>query len=202
MNDEKKRKGANEESSPFNLRLPHKTRDKLDAVAAQLPILSTHRVAVAALDIGLAALAADPSLILRIGAPAKAVEAAPVPAEPPLVVSPSMSPRRATQPPARASVRPPLPSVPPPPRVPAELVDDAPPASPQLALIPEPPHAPALSASKVRARLVAINATGVGVRAIGEAAGVSKSSVHNFLRGGDLTPDALDALARYVETHG
>ena len=50
--------------------------------------------------------------------------------------------------------------------------------------------------------LVAINATGVGVRAIGEAAGVSKSSVHNFLRGGDLTPDALDALARYVEKHG
>jgi hypothetical protein len=95
-----------------------------------------------------------------------------------------------------------LPSVPPPPRVPAELVDDAPPASPQLALIPEPPPAPALSASKVRARLVAINATGVGVRAIGEAAGVSKSSVHNFLRGGDLTPDALDALARYIETHG
>ena len=202
MNDEKKRKGANEESSPFNLRLPHKTRDKLDAVAAQLPILSTHRVAVAALDIGLAALAADPSLILRIDAHTKAAEAAPVPAEPPLVVPPSMSPRRATQPPARASVRPPLPSVPPPPRVPAELVDDAPPASPQLALIPEPPHAPALSASKVRARLVAINATGVGVRAIGEAAGVSKSSVHNFLRGGDLTPDALDALARYVETHG
>ena len=51
-------------------------------------------------------------------------------------------------------------------------------------------------------RRVAINATGVGVRAIGEAAGVSKSSVHNFLRGGDLTPDALDALARYVEKHG
>lgn len=202
MNDEKKRKGANEESSPFNLRMPHKTRAKLDAVAAQLPILSTHRVAVAALDIGLAALAADPSLILRIDAHTKPVEAAPVPAEPPLVVSPSMPPRRPTLPPSRASVRPPLPSVPPPPRVPAELVDDAPPASPQLALIPEPPHAPTLSASKVRARLVAINATGVGVRAIGEAAGVSKSSVHNFLHGSDLTPDALDALARYVETHG
>lgn len=129
------------------------------------------------------------------------VEAAPVPSEPAQV-------RRPTMPPRRASVRPTmpeaaaLPSVPPPPRVPAELVDDAPPASPQLALIPEPPHAPTLSASKVRARLVAINATGVGVRAIGEAAGVSKSSVHNFLRGGDLTPDALDALARYVETHG
>lgn len=128
------------------------------------------------------------------------VEAASVTAEPAQV-------RRPTMPPRRASVRPTmpeaaaLPSVPPPPRVPAGLVDDAPPASPQLALIPEP-HAPTLSASKVRARLVAINATGVGVRAIGEAAGVSKSSVHNFLHGSDLTPDALDALARYVETHG
>ena len=130
------------------------------------------------------------------------VEAAPVPAEPAQV-------RRPTMPPRRASVRPTmpeaaaLPSVPPPPRVPTELLNDAETVtpSPQLALIPEPPHAPTLSASKVRVRLAAINATGVGVRAIGEAAGVSKSSVHNFLHGGDVTPDALDALARYVETH-
>lgn len=129
------------------------------------------------------------------------VEAASVTAEPTQV-------RRPTMPPRRASVRPTmpeaaaLPSMPPPPRVPAELVDDAPPASPQLALIPEPPHAPTLSASKVRARLVAINATGVGVRAIGEAAGVGKSSVHNFLHGSDVNDETLAALARYVETHG
>lgn len=200
VNDEKKRKGANEESSPFNLRMPHKTRAKLDAVAAQLPILSTHRVAVAALDIGLAALAADPSLILRIDAHTKPVEAAPVPAEAAQV-------RRPTMPPRRASVRPTvpeaaaLPSVPPPPRVPAELVDDAPPASPQLALIPEP-HAPTLSASKVRARLVAINATGLSVRAIGEAAGVGKSVVSKFINDGDVSDETLAALARYVEEHG
>lgn len=128
------------------------------------------------------------------------VEAAPVTAEPAQV-------RRPTMPPRRASVRPTmpeaaaLPSMPPPPRVPAELVDDAPPASPQLALIPEPPHAPTLSASKVRARLVAINATGLGVRAIGEAAGVGKSVVSKFINDGDVSDETLAALARYVETH-
>ncbi len=66
MNDENKRAGENAESSPFNLRLPHATRDALDAVAAQLPILSKHRIAVAALDIGLAALAANPAMVLSV----------------------------------------------------------------------------------------------------------------------------------------
>lgn len=204
VNDEKKRKGANEESSPFNLRLPHKTRDKLDAVAAQLPILSTHRVAVAALDIGLAALAADPSLILRIGAPAKAVEAAPVPAEPPLVVSPSMPPRRATLPPARASVRPPLPSVPPPPRVPAELVEtEAARVDPrQLALIAEPPAdldgmtvrvMPLETVAEVRARIAALQAANpkLSNRKIGSLAGLSNAPVDKIMRGGNVRPETL-----------
>jgi hypothetical protein len=66
VNDENKRAGENAESSPFNLRLPHATRDALDAVAAQLPILSKHRIAVAALDIGLAALAANPLMVLSV----------------------------------------------------------------------------------------------------------------------------------------
>ena len=208
MNDEKKRKGANEESSPFNLRMPHKTRAKLDAVAAQLPILSTHRVAVAALDIGLAALAADPSLILRIGAPAKAVEAAPVPAEPPLVVSPSMSPRRATQPPARASVRPPLPSVPPPPRVPAELVDTeaARVNARQLPLIAEPPAdldgmtvrvMPLETVAEVRARIEALQATNpkLSNRKIGSLAGLSNAPVDKIMRGGNVRPETLARIA-------
>ena len=216
MNDEKKRKGANEESSPFNLRLPHKTRDKLDAVAAQLPILSTHRVAVAALDIGLAALAADPSLILRIGAPAKAVEAAPVPAEPPLVVSPSMPPRRATLPPARASVRPPLPSVPPPPRVPAELVDtEAARVDPrQLALIAEPPIALAemsvrvmpVSQDELRRRYVTARDeeskhTPKGQRvwtetAIAARIETSPGVVGKFMRGAQVSPESFEKLMR------
>ena len=210
MNDEKKRKGANEESSPFNLRLPHKTRDKLDAVAAQLPILSTHRVAVAALDIGLAALAADPSLILRIGAPAKAVEAAPVPAEPPLVVSPSMSPRRATQPPARASVRPPLPSVPPPPRVPAELVNDrtsaAPMALPGIDLHDVNVRVTPVSPDELRARYVTARDeeskhTPKGQRvwtetAIAERIGTSAGVVGKFMRGNDVSPQSFEKLLR------
>ena len=66
VNDENKRAGENAESSPFNLRLPHATRDALDAVAAQLPILSKHRIAVAALDIGLAALTANPAMVLSV----------------------------------------------------------------------------------------------------------------------------------------
>ena len=219
VNDEKKRKGANEESSPFNLRMPHKTRAKLDAVAAQLPILSTHRVAGAALDIGLAALAADPSLILRIGAPAKAVEAAPAPAEPPLVVPPSMSPRRATQPPARASVRPPLPSVPPPPRVPAELVDTeaARVNARQLPLIAEPPAdldgmtvrvMPLETVAEVRARIAALQAANpkLSNRKIGSLAGLSNAPVDKIMRGGNVRPETLtmivDALARYADAHG
>jgi len=216
VNDEKKRKGANEESSPFNLRMPHKTRAKLDAVAAQLPILSTHRVAVAALDIGLAALAADPSLILRIDAHTKPVEAAPVPAETPLVVSPSMPPRRATQPPARASVRPPLPSVPPPPRVPAELVEtEAARVDPrQLALIAEPPadldgmtvRVTHVSQEELRARYVAARDeeskhTPKGQRvwtetAIAERIGASAGVVGKFMRGNNVSPESFEKLLR------
>jgi len=209
VNDEKKRKGANEESSPFNLRMPHKTRAKLDAVAAQLPILSTHRVAVAALDIGLAALAADPSLILRIDAHTKPVEAAPVPAETPLVVSPSMPPRRATLPPARASVRPPLPSMPPPPRIPAELVEtEAARVDPrQLALIPEPPvdldgmtvrETPLETVAEVRARLLALRAADPkawSYRKVAALAHMSPEPIASVVNGENVRPETLARIA-------
>ena len=206
--NEKKRKGANEKSSPFNLRLPHKTRDKLDAVAAQLPILSTHRVAGAALDIGLAALAADPSLILRIGAPAKAVEAAPAPAETLVARRPSVPPPRASSPPARASVRPPLPSVPPPPRVPAELVDTeaARVNARQLPLIAEPPAdldgmtvrvMPLETVAEVRARIAALQAANpkLSNRKIGSLAGLSNAPVDKIMRGGNVRPETLARIA-------
>lgn len=210
VNDEKKRKGANEESSPFNLRMPHKTRARLDAVAAQLPILSTHRVAVAALDIGLAALAADPSLILRIDAHTKPVEAAPVPAEPPLVVSPSMPPRRPTLPPARASVRPPLPSVPLPPRVPAELVNDqtaaAPMALPGIDLHDVNVRVTHVSQDELRARYVTARDeeskhTPKGQRvwtetAIAERIGASAGVVGKFMRGNNVSPESFEKLLR------
>ena len=64
MNDAK-RAGENAESKPFNLRLPHPVAAQLDALAASLPIVSKHRLAVEALRLGIAALVADPSILLR-----------------------------------------------------------------------------------------------------------------------------------------
>ena len=60
-----KRAGENAESKPFNLRLPHPVAAQLDALAASLPIVSKHRLAVEALRLGIAALVADPSILLR-----------------------------------------------------------------------------------------------------------------------------------------
>ena len=60
-----KRAGENAESKPLNLRLPHAVSDQLQALATSLPIVSKHRLAVEALRLGLAALAADPSILLR-----------------------------------------------------------------------------------------------------------------------------------------
>lgn len=64
-----KRAGENAESKPLNLRLPHAVSDQLQALATSLPIVSKHRLAVEALRLGLAALAADPSILLRGASP-------------------------------------------------------------------------------------------------------------------------------------
>ena len=63
-----KRAGENAESKPFNLRLPHPVAAQLDALATSLPIVSKHRLAVEALRLGLAALAADPSILVILRA--------------------------------------------------------------------------------------------------------------------------------------
>lgn len=147
------------------------------------------------------------SLLLRAlsADPAKAVEAAPVPAEPPLVVSPSMPTRRATLPPARASVRPPLPSVPPPPRVPAELVEtEAARVDPrQLALIPEPPIAlaempvrvmPLETVAEVRARLLALRAADPkawSYRKLAALTGLSTEPIASVINGENVRPETL-----------
>ena len=147
------------------------------------------------------------SLLLRAlsADPAKAVEAAPVPAETPLVVSPSMPPRRATLPPARASVRPPLPSVPPPPRVPAELVDtEAARVDPrQLALIAEPPIAlaempvrvmPLETVAEVRARLLALRAADPkawSYRKLAALTGLSTEPIASVINGENVRPETL-----------
>ena len=203
VNDENKRAGANNVSEPFNLRLPHKTREKLDAVAAMLPILSAHRIALAALDIGLDALAANPSKVLSVevaprgtamrGArgtgPGDAVSrgaagASPndhAPEEPPLVRAPSM----------------------PPPRVPVDIVvpeaveldDDH---EPVEARHTEPPAAPAPDAAAVCARLKALQAAEPGawsLRKIAALAGVSTAPVAKVLNGQKVTPKYLAAIA-------
>jgi len=78
------RAGANAESEPLNLRLPHAVGDQLDALAASLPIVSRHRLAVEALRLGIAALAADPSILLR-GAATPSPSAPATPAAPAVV---------------------------------------------------------------------------------------------------------------------
>ena len=81
-----KRVGENAESKPLNLRLPHAVGDQLDALAASLPIVSRHRLAVEALRLGIAALMAAPSILLRGAATpstsAPATPGAPAPVRP------------------------------------------------------------------------------------------------------------------------
>ncbi len=244
MNDENKRAGENAESSPFNLRLPHATRDALDAVAAQLPILSKHRIAVAALDIGLAALAANPAKVLSVevaprgsagmrgamgagprsagmrgamgagprGASTRGAAGASgaatddqMPEEPPLVRTPSVPPRRATLPPALDPSRfsSPLPALPsmPPPRVPADIVV---PEAVELDDDNEEPrakHAHAVAA--VRAHIAALQAADpkMSNKKIGALAGLSNAPVDKIMRGGNVRPVTLAALARFIEEH-
>ena len=196
MNDENKRAGANNVSEPFNLRLPHKTREKLDAVAAMLPILSAHRIALAALDIGLDALAANPSKVLSVevaprgtamrGArgtgPGDAVSrgaagASPndhAPEEPPLVRAPSM----------------------PPPRVPVDIVvPEAVELDDDNHEEPRAKHARAVAA--VRARIAALQAADpkMSNKKIGRLAGLSNAPVDKIMNGGNVRPATLAAIA-------
>jgi len=213
VNDENKRAGENAESSPFNLRLPHATRDALDAVAAQLPILSKHRIAVAALDIGLAALAANPAMVLSVkvapsgtgmrvakgtgGGPITGMRVAKgtggpatddrMPEEPPLVRAPSM-------PPPRASVRPP-PSMPPPPRVPTDIEV---PEAVELDDDNEEPRAKhARAVAAVRAQIAALQAANpkMSNKKIGTLAGLSNAPVDKIMNGGNVRPATLAAIA-------
>ena len=102
MNDAK-RAGENAESKPLNLRLPHAVSDQLQALADSLPIVSKHRLAVEALRLGLATLAADPSILLRgtstPSTSAPAAPAAPAPSRPIVarveaVEAPAVDPRQ------------------------------------------------------------------------------------------------------------
>lgn len=59
--------GANAESSPLNLRAPHDVIARLTRVASKLPpgLFSKHRLAVLALEHGLAVIERDPMILLR-----------------------------------------------------------------------------------------------------------------------------------------
>ena len=93
-----KRAGANAESTPLNLRLPHSLGAQLEALATDLPIVSKHRLAVEALRLGLATIAADPSILLRGASTpsprAPAAPAAPATMRPVVVVAPAPDTRQ------------------------------------------------------------------------------------------------------------
>ena len=102
MSDDAKRAGANAESEPLNLRIPLALAEELRRFAKTLPIVSKHRIAVEALRLGLAALAADPSILLRGASPPSTSSPAPSPAPAPM--RPIVSRVEAVEPPAAAPV--------------------------------------------------------------------------------------------------
>lgn len=74
--------GANAESSPLNLRAPHEVIARLTRVASKLPpgLFTRHKLAVIALEHGLAVIERDPSILLRGPASAVAPSSPEVPA--------------------------------------------------------------------------------------------------------------------------
>ena len=84
------RPGANAESSPLNLRAPHEVIARLTRVASKLPpgLFTRHKLAVIALEHGLAVIERDPSILLR--GPAEApVEPPSSPEVPAVAVAPA-----------------------------------------------------------------------------------------------------------------
>ena len=82
--------GANAESSPLNLRAPHEVIARLTRVASKLPpgLFSKHRLAVLALEHGLAVIERDPMILLR-GPAVAPVEPPSSPEVPAVAVAPA-----------------------------------------------------------------------------------------------------------------
>ena len=78
------RPGANAESSPLNLRAPHEVIARLTRVASKLPpgLFTRHKLAVIALEHGLAVIERDPSILLRGPASASAAASPEAPVAP------------------------------------------------------------------------------------------------------------------------
>lgn len=107
------RPGANAESSPLNLRAPHDVIAQLARVASKLPhgLFTKHRLAVLALEHGLAVIERDPMILLRGPASAAAPSS---PESPAVAVAPAA----------------------PAPEAPVERVERASPAAPAVASAP------------------------------------------------------------------
>ena len=105
--------GANAESAPLNLRAPHDVIARLTRVASKLPpgLFSKHRLAVLALEHGLAVIERDPMILLRGPASAAAPSS---PESPAVAVAPAA----------------------PAPEAPVERVERASPAAPAVASAP------------------------------------------------------------------
>ena len=142
------RPGANAESSPLNLRAPHDVIARLARVASKLPpgLFSKHKLAVIALEHGLAVIERDPSILLRGPASASAAASPEAPVAP---VAPA-----APAPEARAERVERAPRVVP-------VVASAPVVDPRQLAIPgavailAPPSEPAAAPRRARAKAVA-----------------------------------------------
>ena len=82
--------GANAESSPLNLRAPHEVIARLTRVASKLPpgLFTRHKLAVIALEHGLAVIERDPMILLR-GPAVAPVEPPSSPEVPAVAVAPA-----------------------------------------------------------------------------------------------------------------
>lgn len=205
-----KRVGENAESKPLNLRLPHAVGDQLDALAASLPIVSRHRLAVEALRLGIAALMADPSILLRGAATpstsAPATPAAPAPARPVVarveaVEAPAVTLHNAANGASVATItgndNAQEPTTPKPKRT-----RRAAPVEASALVDVEAAHRRAAEvAERLRALRDAEAASGVRgprqwtIRPIAERAGMSGDPVAKLMRGKHVSPEMVDKLA-------
>lgn len=211
-----KRAGANAESTPLNLRLPHSLGAQLEALATDLPIVSKHRLAVEALRLGLATIAADPSILLRGASTpsprAPAAPAAPATVRPVVVVAPAPDTRQLElapvvalhTSPSGASVATPTgndnaqePTTPKPKRTRRA----APVEAPELVDVEAANRRAAEVAERIRALRDAEAASGVRgprqwtIRPIAERAGMSTDPVVKLMQGKHVLPETVDKIA-------
>ena len=205
-----KRAGENAESKPLNLRLPHAVSDQLQALADSLPIVSKHRLAVEALRLGLAALAADPSILLRGASTPSTSSPAPSPAPAPsrpvvarveAVEAPAVTLHNAANGASVATItgndnaqEPTTPK-------PKRTRRAAPVEAPELVDVEAAHRRAAEVAERLRALRDAEAASGVRgprqwtIRPIAERAGMSGDPVAKLMRGKHVSPEMVDKLA-------